>query len=196
MQQPPDTALARAADALLATASPVLLVNHCKRTFVFGAALLKDRGLIRYDVEALYVASMLHDLGLTPSYEDGVTPFERQGAQAAADALRALDARPELVSLVHDAIALHLEVATAKDPRPEVAGVSIGAAVDVLGLRIDRIPPAVLADALERFPRGDLKPFLIESLRREAGLKPHSRTAEYVNESKFAELVAAAPFTS
>ncbi|WP_117215617.1 HD domain-containing protein [Allorhizocola rhizosphaerae] len=188
----PDTALTRAADALLTTASPPLLVNHCKRTFIFATALL-HRG---YDVEALYVASMLHDLGMTASYEDGVTPFERRGAEAAADALRALDADSEFVSLVHDAIALHLEVTTAKDPRPEVAGVSLGAAVDVLGLRLDQIPPKVLTEALERFPRGDLKPFLIEAMQREARLKPHSRIAQHVAQFGFTELIANAPFAS
>ncbi len=190
----PDTTLTRAADALLATTSPTVLVNHCKRTFIFATALLKHFSV--YDVEALYVASMLHDLGFTPSYEDGVTPFERHGAQAAADALRALDADPEFVSLVQDAIALHLEVATAKDPRPEVAGVSLGAAVDVIGLRIDRVPPAVVAEALERFPRGDLKPFLIEALQREAGLKPHSRLAQHIEQFGFTDLIRNAPFDS
>lgn len=187
----PDTALTRAADALLSAAAPIPLVNHCKRTFIFGASLITG-----YDAEALYVASMLHDLGLTPSYADDTVPFERRGAEAAADALRALDARPEFVSLVHDAIALHLEVTTAKDPRPEVAGVSLGAAVDVIGLRIDRIPAGVVAEALEHFPRGDLKVLLVEAMHREAGLKPASRMAEYVERFGFADLIRNAPFES
>lgn len=188
-----DSPLATAADALLAKVSPPALVNHCKRTYVFGTHLLRQAGRV-YDAEAFYVAAMLHDLGLTDAYEDGVTPFERRGADAAAAELLALGADPEFIELVRDAIALHLEMNAAKDPRPEVAGVSLGAAVDVLGLRIDRLPVAFLAETLETYPRLGFKDLLIPAIERQARLKPGSLVAQQLREYDFAQLVAAAPF--
>jgi hypothetical protein len=188
-----DSPLATAADALVAKVSPPALVNHCKRTYAFGTQLLRQAGRA-YDAEALYVAAMLHDLGLTEAYEDGVTPFERRGADTAAAELSALGADPEFTALVRDAIALHLEMNAAQDPRPEVAGVSLGAAVDVLGLRIDRLPAAFVAETLETYPRLGFKDLLIPAIERQARLKPESLVARHLQDYDFAQLVAAAPF--
>jgi hypothetical protein len=189
----PDSALAMAADALLVSSSPLPLVNHCRRTYVFGAGLLERAGR-SFDAEVLYVASLLHDLGLTETFEDGVTPFETRGAAVATEALRENGASPELTALVNDAIALHLKASSAEDPRPEVAGVSMGAAADVLGLRLEDLPESLVAQALEGFPRLDFKTFLNEVIARQVQLKPDSRIAGYVERFQFAQLVTAAPF--
>lgn len=190
----PDTALAMAADALLVSSSPLPLVNHCRRTYVFGAGLLERAGR-GFDAEVLYVASLLHDLGLTETFEDGVTPFEARGAAVATEALRSNGAPPELTALVNDAIALHLKASAAEDPRPEIAGVSMGAAVDVLGMRLDDLPESLVAQALEEFPRLDFKTFLNDVIARQVQLKPDSRIAGYVERFNFAQLVTAAPFS-
>jgi hypothetical protein len=191
----PDTALARTAERIVVACSPTGLVNHCRRTYQFGGALLARAGRA-YDQEVLYVASLLHDLGLTDSYEDGTTSFEQRGAQVAAAELAAAGADEALVALVREAIALHLSVAAADDPRPEVAGVSIGAAVDVLGLRLDKLPPDLVAGVLEEFPRGDFKQLLVRAIERQVGLKPDSTIAGHVRTYGFVDLVAAAPFAS
>jgi hypothetical protein len=58
-----------------------VLAAHCYRTYLFGAALGTRDGL-DWDAELLFVAAMLHDLGLTDFIgDDG--PFERRGAAAA-----------------------------------------------------------------------------------------------------------------
>src|SRR5512132_1237844 len=82
----PDTRLAAAAEALAVRVSPSALVGHCRRTYAFGAALLDRQGRT-FDAELLYIAAMLHDLGLTDEFEDGVTPFEKRGADVARQAL-------------------------------------------------------------------------------------------------------------
>jgi hypothetical protein len=189
----PDTKLAVAAEALVVHVSPPALVGHCRRTFAFGAALLQQQGRV-YDAELLYIAAMLHDLGLTDEYEDGVTPFEQIGADAARRALLSEGAAPDKADLVHAAIALHLEAATADDPRPEVAGVSLGAAVDVLGLRLSDLPESLVAEILEEYPRLDFKTMLAEAIDRQVRLKPQSRLARHVERYNFSALVAAAPF--
>jgi hypothetical protein len=191
----PDTALADAADRLLVESSPPSLVNHCYRTYAFGAALLA-RQRRRYDDEALFVAAALHDLGLTDRYDDATTPFEERGAQVAYEKMIAEGAQPEFASLVQDAIALHLALATKDDPRPEVAGVNLGAAVDVLGLRLSDLPEGLAGRVLEQYPRHDFKAYLIDVLRSQAERKPMSRIAEYVEKLRFGDLIAAAPFES
>src|SRR5687768_9962364 len=104
----PDTALAQAANAFVLSCSPLPLVHHCRRTYLFGAALLDQAGK-SFDAEVFYLASILHDLGLTQTWEDGVTPFEKRGASVAATHLAQWGAAPELTDLVHEAIALHLK---------------------------------------------------------------------------------------
>lgn len=189
----PDSPLARAADRMLCAASPPALVAHCYRTYRFGSAFLEGqrRG---FDAEALFIASALHDLALTETYDDPRVPFEVHGASLAEQELHARGARPGLVELVRDAIALHMEATTAEDPRPEVAAVHLGAAADVMGLRLDRLPPALLADVLELHPRQGFTAFVTDVARRQAAAKPDSHIARMVRHDGFLKLVAAAPF--
>ena len=189
----PDSTLADTAERMLRASSPPVLVEHCLRTHEFAVALLDRRGF-RYDPELLFVGAALHDLGLTTEWDDGTTSFERRGAEVARQVLLDDGAPPSAAELVHDAIALHLELSTADDPRPEVAGVSLGAAVDVLGLRMDRLPPGILDDVLARHPRLGLKAWLVDALAREAAAKPGGRAAALDREWGFPALVTAAPF--
>jgi hypothetical protein len=191
----PHTQLADVAERMLAESSPRTLVNHCWRTYAFGAALLSQQGR-DYDDEALFVASALHDLGFTDLWDDGITPFETRGAQVAHEALLEQGARPELAGLVRDAIALHLEISTPGDPRPEVAGVALGAAVDVLGMRLSDLSPAMVDEVLEAHPRLGFTTYVIDVLRSQAERKPTSRIAHHMVDLSFADLVAAAPFES
>lgn len=59
----PDSALCRAAASLLHASAPPVLVGHCARTWMLGAALL-GRRWAACDQEVVYVAASLHDLGL------------------------------------------------------------------------------------------------------------------------------------
>jgi hypothetical protein len=190
-----DTKLAAAAEALVVRVSPPALVGHCRRTYAFGAAQREKQGRA-FDAELLYIAAMLHDLGFTDEYEDGVTPFEQIGADAARRALLSEGAAPRTADLVHEAIVLHMEATAADDPRPEVAGVSIGAGVDVLGLRLSDLPGKLVAEILEAYPRLDFKTMLAELIERQVRLKPDSRLARQVERYNFTALVAAAPFDS
>jgi len=189
----PDSALARAADGLLRTSSPSTLVAHCYRTFHFGAAFLAGQRR-EFDAEALFIGAALHDLALVEVYDDPQTGFELHGSRLAEQELTSWGAPPELAALVRDAIALHLELATGDDPRPEVAAVHLGAAADVVGLRLDQLPPALVAEVLEAHPRQGFAGYVAEVLNRQATAKPDSRIGHLVRDFGFLGLVAAAPF--
>ena len=189
----PDSALARGADALLGAVADDWLVQHSLRTFRLGSALLARVG-VDGDPELLYVASMLHDVGLGTVFDDGVTPFHLRTAAVAGAFMSAQGRTIEESSLVYDAIALHLELSSAADARAVVAGVHLGAAADVIGLRIDDAPPAVVEEVLAAHPRSDTKSHLIRVLGAEADRKPYGQAARLVRDFAFLDLIAAAPF--
>jgi hypothetical protein len=191
----PDSELARAADAFAASVEPAFLVNHSRRTFHLGTELLSRAGRTA-DAELLYVASILHDVALGTELDDGVTPFQLRGGEVAANWTLEAGRSDRDASLIYDAIALHLELTTAQDGRPEVAGVHLGAAADVIGLRVEQLSPAWLEVLLGDLPRLDMKTAVVELLETEARTKPYSRAAALIDEPGFFDLIKAAPFDS
>ncbi|MEU3395933.1 HD domain-containing protein [Streptomyces filamentosus] len=184
----PDTPLADLAERMLLAAAPPPLVAHCHRTYAYAEAILRRRGLAP-DREALFLGAALHDLGLTPAWEHPSTPFEEHGAAVAHEALVRHGAPAELADLVHDAIRLHLDLTTGDDHRPEVAGVHLGSAADVLGLRLDEIPDETLDLVLEAHPPTGLAAFLRDAFTREARHKPHCTTAVLVRDFRFLDML-------
>jgi len=168
------SALVQAATDLLRATSPPMLVNHCLRTHAFGLAIAARDGL-RPDPELFYVAAALHDLGFTERF-GGTVPFEQAGAAAAAELL---DGHPGTGTVV-DAIRLHVDLATAHDPRPEVALVHLAAAADVFGLGLDDLDGATTRRILDEHPRLDFDQAAVALLETEAQRFPGSRAADLV----------------
>ncbi len=189
----PDTALTRAAEDLLVAASAPTLVAHCHRSYLFGSALLDKAGR-DHDAHALFLAAALHDLGLTAAWDDPAQPFEVRGAAVAHEHLLRWGADVELADVVRDAIAGHLDPATVGDPRPEVAGLILGALVDVLGVGLADVPAALVDEVLTAYPRAGFTAFIIDVLRAEAAAKPASTIAAHIRNLDFLGRVAAAPF--
>jgi hypothetical protein len=169
------------------------MVHHCRRTYRFGLAVGQKAGL-RPDAEILYIASLLHDLGLEPRFAEAEGNFEDVGGRAAADFLLERGASHKLADAVRAAIELHTQIATAEDPVPERALLHMGAMVDVVGMRIDQIPAETLREILERHPRAGCKELLLGALSKQVALKPASRIAAAFETFKLPALIQAAPF--
>jgi hypothetical protein len=60
----------------------VSLLEHCARAYLWAASLGDQRGL-DFDRELLYVAAMLHDLGLSPAFDNITNAFEVAGGDLA-----------------------------------------------------------------------------------------------------------------
>ena len=189
----PDSDVARGAAALASHIEPAFLVRHSERTFQFGAQLLRIAQRT-FDSEILYVASMLHDIALGTEMDDEVTPFHVRGGAVAAKYVVDVKRSDEDTAIVFDAIALHMELSTATDPRPEVAGVHLGAAADVIGLRLEQIEPDLLHAIVERSPRLGMKGAFADLIAGEARSKPYSQAAALVREFGFLDLIGVAPF--
>ncbi len=172
---------------------PPFLVRHSERTYQLGAHLLSIANL-SFDPELLYTASMLHDIALGTELDDGVTPFHFKGAGVAAKHVVDTDGSVDDATLIFDAVALHMELSTAQEARPEVAGVHLGAAADVVGLRLDQIAPEWLEALIAESPRLGMKRAIAEVFESEAARKPYSGAAALVRNFGFLDLIDAAPF--
>jgi len=164
----PDSKIARAVTDLARQAYPSFLFNHCVRTFWFADRLAASG--LRFDRELVYIAAMLHDIGVLEPYDQGAR-FEVDGARAARDFLEGHVYPAEKIEVVWDAIALHTDLAgIAQYKGPEVAMVSIGIGADAVGLRIADLDPGFVRELIEEFPRLDFpnefRQALIENVRR------------------------------
>jgi hypothetical protein len=168
----PDSELARKAAALAEQAHSNALLNHVHRTWWFAEFLGRKREM-KYDRELVYLASLLHDLGLSADHAAD-NRFEVDGADAASRFLHAHGYPEPKVDLVWDAIALHASAGIAERRQPEVALVHFGAHVDVMGLRIEEISPALIDDTLALYPRLGMKAAFTEALAEVARKKPHT----------------------
>lgn len=147
----PDSNLAREAGAIARSAEPAEIFNHSLRTFLFAELVAKAKG-IAHDVEIVYVASIMHDLGMSSKYISAENPFEVDGANA-AKTLLAKYGLPELrKNLAWDAIALHDNSGIARHKQPEVALVNMGVGADFGGF-LDELKEEDVMRVLQAAPR-------------------------------------------
>jgi HD domain len=152
----PDTALCCAAVDLLEASSPEWLCTHCLRTYVFGSLAVRGLGRSVLDEEAAFCAAILHDLGLVPPYRRD-NRFEVDGADAARAFCATHQVSPERADVVWQAIALHTSPGIPTRLAAEIALVHLGAGLDFLGLGLDKVPPALVEELLENYPRLNFK---------------------------------------
>ena len=120
----PDSPLARDAESAARESLPAEIFNHSLRTFLF-AELVSKAHKIDHDVEAVYVASILHDTGLSAAHMSESYRFEVDGANLARDILKKHGVTGQRADVVWDAIALH-DSSLARWKGPEVRLVSNG----------------------------------------------------------------------
>jgi HD domain len=152
----PDTALCNAAVDLLEASSPEFLCRHCLRTYIFGSLAVRGLGRSVIDEEAAFCAAALHDLGLVPAYQRD-NRFEVDGADAARQFCSKHQVPPERADLVWEAIALHTSPGIATRLADEIAVVHLGAGLELFGLGLDQVPPQIVEEVLDRYPRMNFK---------------------------------------
>ncbi len=154
--QIPDSALAREAEQLVRDAATPLVYDHSRRVFLF--AVLRGRELgVDFDPELLYVGAMFHDLGLTETYRRYDQRFEIDGADQARRFLHAHGVDGEAAQRVWTAIALHTTPEIPLHMDAEIALVTRGVELDVLGIGYEAISPAQREQIVAAHPRPDFK---------------------------------------
>jgi hypothetical protein len=173
--QPPDSRLAREAEAACAEQLP-LLAAHSYRTWLWGTALATlDR--TELDPELFYCAALVHDWGAAVPVpgED----FTIRGAERALACAQAAGIDPARADLIADGICCHTTPgATVARDGAIAYYVQYGAMVDGAGLRAWDVAPHNVEEALRLHPRGpDFKRALSDTIREEARAVPGGRFA-------------------
>ena len=149
----PDSKLASEVTELIRDTESPLLFHHSTRVYLFGALTGRRRDL-KFDPELLYIGAMFHDIGLTEAHRHSHERFEVDGANAARDFMRRHQLPDASIELVWDAIALHTTPGIPQHKKPEVALVTAGVEMDVLGLAYDEFSDGERAGVVTAHPRG------------------------------------------
>ena len=147
----PDSKLAREATELVRDTESDLLFHHSCRVFLFGALTGKKKNLV-HDPVLLYIGALFHDMGLTKPYRT-MRRFEVDSADTARDFMRRHGLPEQSVELVWTAIALHTTPGIPEHMKPEIALVTAGVEMDVLGFGFPNVADAERAAVLEAHPR-------------------------------------------
>jgi len=189
----PDSASARRARELIMDASGPWLANHSVRCYAWAVELASHDGL-EFDLEILYVAAMLHDVGLLPEYDLGGC-YEVDGAQAAERFARDAGQPDERARRIHDAIALHNDDELPPGAASEVVLLWDAAGVDVTGERYEDLRPAIIQEVLAAYPRLDFKREFTARFVDQASRKPTCPAAKMAAAGILGEITNA-PFDS
>jgi hypothetical protein len=181
---PPPSDWAAAALASSTGLTPEFL-QHSKRTWWFGKALA-EVDEIELDTEMLYVAAMLHDIGLFEPRSGRC--FTAVGADAARRTAASADVAADRAELVAHAISAHI---CPKRPRDALGHyLQAGSLLDVTGERIWDLDPVVVDAAYAKWPRVGFPPQVRGRWIAECQRFPHGRA----NYARWSGLLLAARF--
>jgi hypothetical protein len=186
----PDTVACREAERVCREASSPSLANHCFRSYAWGALLGAADG-IGWDAELFYVASMLHDIGLTPAFDRGGC-FESDGAEAAREILAGVGWASDRSGVAAEAIYLHMHEVTGSHSG-EAQLLALGTTADVSGGRALEVAAPNRELVLSMFPRLGFKREFIALFEDQARRKPNCVVAQMMAGGA-AERILAAPY--
>ena len=169
---PPDSRLARTAEDACREQPPAL-IGHGYRTWMFGAGLATLDGLT-LDPELFYVASLLHDYGLSQPVDGEDFTLRSVGRlqRCADDAGMA----PATVDQAADAITVHAGPGVTVE-RDGALGVYVqaGAMFDLAGMRLGDLSRAYRDDVINAHPRAGVTNDLLTMINAEASANPDGR---------------------
>lgn len=148
----PDTKLAREATQLVRDTESDLLFHHSSRVY-YWAALAGQRRELKVDHELLYIGCMFHDMGLTHEHCSCDKRFEVDGAFAAQDFMRQYGVNQADIDKVWTAIALHTTPGIPEFMAPEIALVTAGVEMDVLGIDYEKFSDEQREQVVKQHPR-------------------------------------------
>lgn len=159
----PDSSLAREITDYIRATEGDLLFHHSSRVYLWGALAGMRRGL-KFDLELLYAGAMFHDVGLTREYSGSSIRFEVDGANAARDFLRSRGIAEADIEKVWTGIALHTTPGIPEHMHPEIALVTAGVEMDVLGIGYNAFSDRQRDHVTRVHPRGeDFKNHIIDA---------------------------------
>ncbi|UPQ72921.1 HD domain-containing protein [Kluyvera ascorbata] len=150
----PDSKLARETTEFIRDTESDLLFHHSSRVYYWGA-LVGLRRELKVDHELLYVGCMFHDIGLTHEHCSCDKRFEVDGANAARAFLEGHGVATADIDKVWTAIALHTTPGIPEFMAPEIALLTAGVEMDVLGIGYEEFNDESREAVVQQHPRLD-----------------------------------------
>jgi hypothetical protein len=173
--EPPTATAARALEVAREWCSPAL-VNHCLRSWLWATTLGESLGL-SVDDELLFVAAMLHDLGVTDPFDAHAMPFESSGGAAAWTFAAGAGWSAPRRERVMQVIERHMWVSVDVDEDPEGFLLEAATSLDVAHADPEKWDAALRRDVSALVPRLDFGPGFAAAIEAQACRKPSSAAA-------------------
>ena len=173
--EPPTETARLSLEVARAWCSPAL-VNHCLRSWVWAKTLGDSLGMT-VDDELLFVAAMLHDLGVTDPFDAHVMPFESSGGAAAWTFAAGAGWSTERRERVREVIERHMWVSVDVEDDPEGFLLEAATSLDVAHADPGTWDPTLRRDVVALLPRLDFGPEFANAIGAQASRKPASTAA-------------------
>lgn len=150
----PDTAAARAAEALADAYQSPALTAHAVRSWYWAEGFAALDGIAAVDHELLYVAALLHDIGTVPEFDNVTLSYEHAGGHVAIALTTGAGWDAGRRQRVLDVIVRHNwpSVDRALDVEGHLLERATG--LDISGAGSDVLPVEYLREVLAAHPRG------------------------------------------
>jgi len=184
----PGSPVARAAYELAATCHTPALLHHVVRSWLWAEAFALVEGRADADRELLYVAAVLHDLGLVPAYDNATLSYEEAGGHVAVALTAGAGWAAERRQRALEVIVRHNWPSV--DPALDVEGhlLEIATGLDISGARADVLPPDFVREVLAAHPRLTLAAEFTAGVTDQAARKPTTAARRLVDGGLAAKL--------
>src|SRR5258708_5676452 len=143
----PQTPAATAALSVAARFYSPALLNHCLRSYLWGAMYASAHG-ITFDDELLYVSALLHDIGLTDAFDSHRVSFEEAGGDLAWVFGVAAGWPADCAARAMEIIVRHMRADVSPTPDPESHILQVATSWEIVGRRPEEFPAQARADLL------------------------------------------------
>jgi hypothetical protein len=185
----PETPAAAAALSVATRYCSPALLNHCVRSYLWGAMYGRAHG-ITFDDELYYVSALLHDIGLTEAFDSHRLPFEDAGGQLAWVFGIAAGWPADRAAKVEKIIVLHMRDDVSPATAPEAHLLQIATSWEVVGRRPEEFSPEASAEMLARYPRRGFGAEFLACFEDQARRKPGSAAAASVDKDVAGRIAA------
>lgn len=151
--------------------SPAML-NHVQRSWLWAEGFAEIEGRGDHDRELVYVAAMLHDIGLAKAFDNATLSYEEAGGHVAVALTTGAGWPAARRQRVLNVIIEHNWDSV--DPAFDEEGYLLEAAtgLDISGKRASNLPAEFIDDVLSAYPRGTLRSEFGDSVADQSKRKP------------------------
>lgn len=150
------------------------LQNHVVRSWIWAEAFAIVEGRTDVDHELLYVAALLHDIGLAPAFDNVRLSYEEAGGHVAEALTTGAGWTVDRSLRALDVIIRHNWPSV--DPAFDLEGylLETATALDISGARPDALPGDFVREVLDAYPRLNLADEFGSGVVDQAERKPHT----------------------